>query len=66
VGITKDPNQRSVQHGSPEIWRHWPANSVQDAREIERHFLDQGMLGDTGGGKNANYIYIYKDSGPYT
>ena len=60
VGISGSPATRKVQHGNPDIWRSWKANSVKDARDIEKYFLDEGMDGDTGGGTNPNYVYVYK------
>lgn len=64
VGITADPDTRYTAHGSPTIWREWQADSHHHARDIEAHFLEQGMKGDVGGGKYPRYVYVYKHSGP--
>jgi hypothetical protein len=67
VGITSNPDVRLVNgHGDPEIYAYWPVEHHEHAREIERHFLDEGMLGDTGGGFRPKYVYIYKKHGPGT
>ena len=63
IGITDDPDERKADHKSKGVdvsyWRSWPADSESIARRVERHFLDLGMRGDTGGGKTPKYVYIY-------
>lgn len=66
VGITGDPDRREREHGTRNVWRAWKADSVKDSRVLEKHFLDLGMNGNTGGGINAQYIYVYKLAGPYS
>lgn len=52
-------NEHNVSKDSG-FWIYAPADSVEDAREIEQHFLDLGMQGDTGGGnKNSIWVYCY-------
>jgi len=59
IGITADPETRKSQHGNPGYWLQWEADRESDAREIEKHFLDKGMKGDTGGGQRPIYVYIF-------
>lgn len=59
IGITDDPDTRRQQHTNTSRWKAWPANSENDAREIEREFLNKGMRGDTGGGYTPNWVYVY-------
>jgi len=59
IGITNDPERRKGEHDNPKYWQHWDADSESDARDIEKHFLDKGMKGDTGGGMNPDYVYIF-------
>ena len=66
VGITNNPDRRDSEHGKRSVWKYWKADSVNDARSIEKYFLDKGMLGGTGGGTKPIYIYIYKESGFYS
>ena len=41
------------------MWEHWLADNEAVARNVEKHFLDLGMDGDTGGGEDTKYIYVY-------
>ena len=66
VGITADPTSRFRAHGSPRLWRVWVTDHPDHARELEKHFLSQGLKGAPGGGTRPKYIYIYKHSGPYS
>lgn len=59
IGITANPDERRNKHGNPEHWMHWKSNSESDARDIEKHFLDKGMKGETGGGERPIYVYIF-------
>ena len=40
------------------FWIYAQADSVDDAREIGKHYLSLGMQGDTGGG-NENSVWVY-------
>lgn len=64
VGITNDPVVRKRGHGSPNIFKSWLADSVEAAREIEKHFLSKGLKGDVGGGTIPKHVYIFKHRGP--
>ncbi len=59
IGITDDPERRKGEHGNPSHWHQWKADSEQIARNVEKHFLDKGMKGATGGGFSPNYVYIF-------
>lgn len=63
IGITDNPEERKSSHKSNgkdvRHWRSWPASSGANARNVEKRFLDLGMRGDTGGGRNPKYVYIY-------
>jgi len=65
IGITSDINNRLFgDHGVSRENDHWiyrTASSNTIAREIEKHFLDAGMDGGTGGGdKTSNIVYAYQ------
>ena len=60
IGVTSDPEQRRRGHDNPPSWRAWNAGLESEARYIEKFFLARGMQGDTGGGYNPTYVYIYK------
>ena len=65
VGITSDVESRlfrdhrvSREHGR---WIYRTANSHTVAREVEKHFLNAGMDGGTGGGdRTSTTVYAYK------
>ena len=59
IGITDDPERRKREHNNPETWMQWRADTETIARNVEKYFLEKGMKGDTGGGKNPNYVYIF-------
>jgi len=59
IGITDDPDRRKVEHSNPTCWRQWIADTETIARNVEKHFLDKGMKGATGGGESPNYVYIF-------
>ncbi len=62
IGITDTPKSRKDQHrdNGKDVseWADWSIHSESDAREIEEHFLDKGMMGDTEGG-SVKYVYIF-------
>lgn len=63
VGITNDIERRLFQEHSVKkdgTWIYAPAENEESAREIEKYFLDNGMEGDTGGGKTGcKIVYAY-------
>jgi len=66
IGITNDPDRRKQEHESDgndvRYWRQLLADSLQDAQDTEKYFLDKDCKGGTGGNlspyKNT-YVYIY-------
>jgi hypothetical protein len=66
IGLTHDWADRKKQwEGTGEnvgAWTCWQADSLSDAQDIERHFINKGMKGGTGGNLSANktvYVYIF-------
>ena len=60
IGITNDPSLREVETGAPMGWRHFEADTERNAKEIEAHFVDKGMHGDSGLRiSGAKYVYIF-------
>lgn len=69
IGITTEPNERKIAHGTPKYWHQWTADSLSIARRVETYFLNEyptnkagRMKGGTGGDMNANrtaYVYIF-------
>ena len=64
IGISKDASKRMFEdhHVDKEHswWIYRTADSSAIAREVEKHYLDLGMRGGTGGGdEKANMVYCY-------
>jgi hypothetical protein len=63
VGITDTPKIRKDQHANEgknvKHWKDWSTVSEKDGRDIEEHFLDKGMKGDTGNDGSVRYVYIF-------
>lgn len=59
IGVTEDHSRRKSEHGNPQYWIAWAADSDAIARAVEQHFLDKGMKGGPGGPGTAKYIYIF-------
>jgi len=59
IGVTDDPKRRRGEHSNPEYWYDWKADTETIARNVEKHFLDKGMKGATGGGEYPTYVYIF-------
>lgn len=67
IGITNDIERRLFgEHNVPRNghWRiHRVANNEVHARAAEKHFLNEGMKGGTGGGgTDCIYVYYYEIS----
>jgi hypothetical protein len=63
IGITDDLERRKTEHDNEgkntRYWNGWKADSETIARNVEKHFLDKGMKGGTGGGDHPTFVYIF-------
>ena len=64
IGITNDVERRLFGEHNVQRqgmwWIYETASSANDAREIEKHYLDLGMRGNGGGGnEDSNIVYCY-------
>lgn len=64
IGITNNINRRLFDEHNVDMkngWWAWAnANSKEIAQQVEQHYLDKGMQGDTGGGTDdSTYVYCY-------
>ena len=59
IGVTDDPTRRRTQHGNPQDWHQWDADTEQIARDVEAYFIAKKMKGGTGGPGRADYVYIF-------
>ena len=60
IGLTGEPLNRKAQLGNPLTWLHWKADSEQEARNVERFFLDEGLKGAGATTGSGVYVYILK------
>ena len=67
IGLTHDLAERKrywtdTEKESTGLWADWQADSLSDAQDIERHFINKGMKGGTGGDLRLYkpvYVYIF-------
>lgn len=63
VGVTDDPDKRKQEHHNDgenvTYWTQWRTDTEKVGRDVEKHFLDLGMKGGTGGGGRAGYVYVF-------
>ena len=61
-GITDDVERRLFEEHNVSkengFWIYGPADDIEVAREVEKHYLNLGMQGSTGGG-NEDSIWFY-------
>ena len=65
VGIAAKPKERLFDDHSvdkeKDAWIYRTASSDSVARDIEKHFLDKGAKGGTGGGdEDSKSVYAYR------
>ena len=64
IGITNDLNRRlKIEHkitAEDYWWTSSEADDAETARAVERHFIEMGMQGGTGGGDNeTEFVYCF-------
>jgi len=67
IGLTNDLAERKRYWKDTETqdiihWKDWTADSLSDAQDIERHFVNKGLKGGTGGDLSAYktvYVYVF-------
>jgi hypothetical protein len=67
IGLTHDLAERKAywkdtEKQSVTSWTNWTADSLSDAEDIERHFINKAMKGGTGGNLSSSktvYVYIF-------
>lgn len=65
IGLTHDLAERKTYWSTQEsvqYWANWTADSLSDAQDIERHFINKGMKGGTGGNLDSHktvYVYVF-------
>jgi hypothetical protein len=65
IGLTHDLTERKTYWAGQEsvqYWVDWKADSLSDAQDIEKFFINKGMKGGTGGNLSAlktTFVYVF-------
>jgi hypothetical protein len=67
IGLTHDLAERKRYWKETEKqdithWKSWTADSLADAQDIERHFINKGAKGGVGGDlsdRKTVYVYVF-------
>jgi len=67
IGLTHDLAERKTywrdtEKKNVDYWKDWQTDSLSDAQDIERHFINKGMKGSVGGDLSAYktvYVYVF-------
>lgn len=62
IGVTDKPITHKAELGNPLTWLHWKSDSQQEAKNVERYFLDKGLKSETITSRGL-YVYIFNPSG---
>ncbi len=63
IGRANSPSDAKKQHGNPNDWHDWDADSADDAIETVDYFVGKGMRKEGVGYGGADFVYIFF-SGP--
>jgi hypothetical protein len=67
IGLTHDVGERKkywkeTEKENVDCWADWEADSLENAQDIEAHFISNGMKGGTGGDLSSRktvYVYVF-------
>lgn len=59
IGRADDVEDSRIEHGDPENWMTWDADSVDAARKVESYFAKKGMRQEGREIGTADYVFIY-------
>jgi hypothetical protein len=67
IGLTHDLAERKAywrdaKTATAKFWSDWKTDSLSDAQDIERHFINKGMQGGTGGDlsdRQTVHVYVF-------
>ena len=64
IGRANDAQDSKKQHGSPDSWLDWDADTVEDAVKVESFFVEKGMRQEGEGYGDADFIYVFFGGSP--
>lgn len=59
IGRANSAFDAKKQHGEPNEWRDWDADSADEATETVEYFVDKGMRKEGAGFGGASFVYIF-------
>lgn len=64
IGRANDATDANNQHGNPDSWRDWDAETADDAIEVVEYFVDKGMRKEGVGYGGADFVYVFFSGSP--
>lgn len=64
IGRANDIAESQTQHGNPDSWRNWDADSPEEAERVESYFVDKGMRLEGEGFGDPDFVYIFYSGSP--
>ena len=64
IGRANDVEESKTQHGNPDSWLDWDADTVEDAIQVESYFVENGMRLEGAGYGDADFIYVFFGGSP--
>ena len=59
IGRANNSSDAKEQHGNPNEWHDWDADTADDAIETVNYFVDKGMRKEGAGYGGADFVYIF-------
>ena len=61
IGLTIYPNQEKSEHGKPDLWHSWKAETPSEALEVESYFANKyPVIDHKSSGKYDYFVYIFR------
>lgn len=64
IGRANSASDAKEQHGKPDSWRDWDADTADEAIETVEYFVDKGMRKEGVGFGGADFVYIFYSGSP--
>lgn len=64
IGRANDAADANNEHGNPDSWRDWDADSDEDATKAVEFFVDKGMRKEGSGYGDADFVYVFFAGSP--
>ena len=64
IGRANSSFDAKEQHGNPDDWHDWDADTADDGIETVNYFVDKGMRKEGVGYGGADFVYIFFSGSP--